>query len=388
MASKASFEYDPFTAEFQQRSHEIYRELRDQHPVYHNPERGFWAISRFEDVWAASLDLDSLTTEGIEEAKALKPMLNFLDPPRHNQLRALVSRAFTFRRIEEMEPRIRDLAKELIDGFADRGSCDLLEAYATPLPGQIIAEMIGVPAERREEFLAYTRAIALGDQSEGIARSIRNPATKIYEEFAVLLEERRSKRRDDLMSALLDAETEGERLSQEEILGFCFQLIIAGNDTTTTLIGNGAVLLAQHPDQRALLAREPARIPGAIEEMLRYEPPAQALPRRARRDLEVHGRTIPADARVLMVFAAANLDEREFEQPERFDIERKIKRHLALGHGIHSCLGASLARLEARVAFEELLTRIPEYTLEREPEWITSRWIRAHDRVQISYQAK
>ena len=388
MTSSASFDYDPFSAEFQQRSHEIYRELRDEHPAYHNPERGFWAISRFEDVWAATLDLDSLTTEGIEEAKALKPMLNFIEPPRHNQLRALVSRAFTFRRIEEMEPRIRSLARELIDGFAGRGRCDLLEAYATPLPGQIIADMIGVPKERREEFLGYTRAIALGDQSQSIAKAIRNPAAKIYEEFASLLDERRAREEDDLMSALVRAEIEGERLTQEEILGFCFQLIIAGNDTTTTLIANGAVLLAQHPDQLALLAREPERIPNAVEEMLRYEPPAQALPRRTRRDLLLHGKTIPADARVLLVFAAANLDEREFEDPERFDIERKITRHLALGHGIHSCLGASLARLEARVAFEELLARIPEFDVESKTDWLTSRWIRAHKAVPISFSAR
>jgi cytochrome P450 len=388
MASSATFEYDPFTAEFQQRSHEIYRGLRDEHPVYHHPGRNFWAISRFEDVWAATLDLDALTTEGIEEAKALKPMLNFLDPPRHDQLRALVSRAFTFRRVQEMEPRIRSLAGELIDGFASRGRCDLLEEYATPLPGRIIADMIGVPPERRQEFLEYTRAIALGDQSESIAGAIRDPAEKIYEEFSVLLEERRAKRTDDLMSALLDAEIEGERLTQEEILGFCFQLIIAGNDTTTTLIGNGAVLLARHPDQLALLARQPERIPNAVEEMLRYEPPAQALPRRARRDLELHGRTIPADARVLLVWAAANLDEREFEQPERFDVERKITRHLAFGHGVHFCLGASLARLEARVAFEELLARIPEYVLESDPGWLASRWLRAHRAVEISFDAR
>jgi cytochrome P450 len=388
MTSTAGFEYDPFTAEFQQRSHEIYRELRDEHPLYHHAERNFWAISRFEDVWAATLDLESLTTEGIEEAKALKPMLNFLDPPRHDQLRALVSRAFTFRRVQEMEPRIRSLARQRIDGFASRGHCDLLAEYATPLPGQIIADMIGVPAERRLEFLDYTRAIALADQSQSITGAIRDPAAKIYGEFALLLDERRSRRRDDLMSALLDAEIEGERLSQEEILGFCFQLIIAGNDTTTTLIGNGAVLLAQHPDQLALAAREPERIPNAVEEMLRFEPPAQALPRRARRDLELHGKTIPVDARVLLVWAAANLDEREFDEPERFDIERKITRHLALGHGVHFCLGASLARLEARVAFEELLARIPEYALESEPDWIPSRWIRAHSEVRISFSPR
>ena len=385
MTVPKQFEYDPFESDFQEQSHQIYRTLRDAHPAYHNEERGFWAISRFADVWAATLDLDALTTEGMEEAKALKPMLNFLDPPRHDQLRALVSRAFTFRRVQEMEPKIRRIARELIEELASRGECELLEDYAIPLPGRIIAEMIGVPSDRREEFLDYTRAIALGDQSKSLAASIRDPAEKIYTEFGLLIEERLERRQDDLMSALIDAEIDGDRLTKDEIEGFCFQLIIAGNDTTTTLIGNGAVLLEQHPDQLALLAREPDRIPNAVEEMLRFEPPAQALPRRARRDFELHGQTIPEDARVLLVWAAANLDEREFEDPERFDVERKIKRHLALGHGTHFCLGASLARLEARVAFEELLARIPEYAVTRPPEWITSRWLRGHEEIRISF---
>ena len=385
MTVPKQFEYDPFKSDFQEQSHQIYRTLRDAHPAYHNEERGFWAISRFADVWAATLDLDALTTEGMEEAKALKPMLNFLDPPRHDQLRALVSRAFTFRRVQEMEPKIRRIARELIEEFASRGECELLEDYAIPLPGRIIAEMIGVPSDRREEFLDYTRAIALGDQSKSLTASIRDPAERIYTEFGLLIEERLERRQDDLMSALIDAEIDGDRLTKDEIEGFCFQLIIAGNDTTTTLIGNGAVLLEQHPDQLALLAREPDRIPNAVEEMLRFEPPAQALPRRARRDFELHGQTIPEDARVLLVWAAANLDEREFEDPERFDVERKIKRHLALGHGTHFCLGASLARLEARVAFEELLARIPEYAVTRQPEWITSRWLRGHEEIRISF---
>ena len=385
MTSTAPFEYDPFRPDFQSQSHAIYRELRDEHPAYHHPTRDFWAISRFEDVWAATLDLDALTTEGMEEAKALKPMLNFLDPPRHDQLRALVSKAFTFRRVQEMEPRIRSLAQKLIESFAETGHSELLEDYAIPLPGSIIAEMIGVPLERRKEFLSYTRAIALGDQSKSLTDTIRDPAEKIYREFGLLIEERRKRPQDDLMSALLESEIEGERLTDEEIEGFCFQLIIAGNDTTTTLIGNGAVLLAQHPEQLALLAREPARIPNAVEEMLRYEPPAQALPRRARREIQMYDQVIPEDARVLLVWAAANLDEREFEDPERFDIERRAKRHLALGHGTHFCLGASLARLEARVAFEELLARIPDFALASEPEWMTSRWLRGHEEVHLSF---
>jgi hypothetical protein len=277
----AAFTYDPYTAAFQARAHEIYRELRDQHPVYHNPERGIWAISRFEDVWQATLDLDVLTTEGIEEATLLLPMLNFLDPPRHDRLRALVSRAFTHRRVQEMEPRIRALARELLDEIDPREDCDLLAGFAEPLPGRVIAEMIGVPPERRATFLSHTRAMLNTDPTKSISETIRDPSERIYAEFGQLLEERRRERRDDLMSALVDAEIDGEQLGDDEILGFCYQLIVAGNDTTTALIGNGVVLLAQHADQRAQLAKEPSTIPNAVEEVLRYEAPAQALPRRS-----------------------------------------------------------------------------------------------------------
>lgn len=384
MPTDAAFVYDPYVAEFQQHSHATYRRLRDEHPVYHNEARGFWAISRFEDVWQATTRVDALTTEGIEETETLLPMLNFLDPPRHDRLRQLVSRAFTLRRVGEMEPRVRRLARELLDAFEGREAVDLVADFAEPLPGRLIAEMIGVPPDRRETFLGHTRRMLATSPDVSITDAIREPSERIYEEFAQLLDERRHTPTADLMSALLDAEIDGERLSDGEILGFCYQLIVAGNDTTTALIGNGAVLLAQHPDQRKRLCDAPEGIPAAVEEMLRFEPPAQALPRRSRTEYTLHGVTIPRDERVLLVWAAANLDEREFDEPERFDVTRDATRHLAFGHGIHFCLGASLARLEARIAFEELLGRFPDYRLAEEPGWIGSRWARAHPRIQLA----
>lgn len=283
-----------------------------------------------------------------------------------------------------MEGRVRALARELLDDLDGRSQCEFVGAFAEPLPGRIISEMIGVPTERRETFLSHTRCMLTTDPSKTITESIEEPSKRIYEEFSRLLDERRARPASDLMSALVAAEIDGEKLADEEILGFCYQLIVAGNDTTTSLIGNGAVLFAQHPDQKALLAREPGRIPNAVEEVLRYEPPAQALPRQTRKPLALHGRTIPVDERVLLVWAAANLDEREFEDPERFDVTRKITRHLAFGHGVHFCLGASLARMEARIAFEELLARYPDYALEREPAWVHSRWARAHGEIELS----
>jgi len=382
-ATRETSLYDYEAAGFNERLYEIYRELRDAHPVYRDPERGTYVLSRYADVRTAANDPATFSSEDTEISQGLLPMIQQLDSPRHDQLRALVSAAFTPRRIAAIEPLARKVAIELIEALRERGEGDLLHDFAKHLPSRVIGEMIGVPAERREAFLEWTERMVTAPVNSKDGKPSRVPAYKIYEEFALLLEERRRERRGDLMSALLGAELEGKRLTQEELLGFCFVLIVAGNDTTTNLIANGSVLLAEHPEQRALLAREPGRIPTAVEEMLRYESPAQALPRRLTRDVELHGVRLPAGSAAKLVWGAANHDDREFEDPERFDVLRDAKRHLALGQGVHYCLGANLARLEGRVAFEELLTRLPDYELAGPAGWLTSSWARAHDRVPI-----
>jgi cytochrome P450 len=309
------------------------------------------------------------------------PMIVFMDPPRHDQLRALVSRAFTPKRIAAMEPRIRAYARELLDAAAREGGCDLVHAYAMPLPSMVIGEMIGV-GEQRAAFLELTEQFVATDPESGNAA---HPAREIYAIFAQLLDERRRAPADDLMSALLSAEIDGRRLADDELIGFCFTLIVAGNDTTASLVGNGAVLLANHPTERAKLRADPGLVPNAIEEMVRIESPAQSLPRTATRDIVLHGTRIPAGSRVQLVWQAANLDPREFSDPERFDVTRAIERHLGFGHGIHYCLGAALARLEARVAFEELLARFPAYRLEVEhPPRVTSSWARAYASIPVA----
>jgi cytochrome P450 len=335
MPDPSGFVYDPSRADFQANAHTIYKRLRDEQPVYHNPAIDVWAISRFADVRDAATDTETFSSENTDISIGLLPQIQSMDPPRHDALRNLVSRAFTGRRADAMEPRIRAIARGLIGRFAARGTADLLAEFARHLPSLVIGEMIGVPEDRREAFLGWTEALV---ETGGHATEMIQAATSIYGEFSKLLAERRATRRDDLMSALVDAELDGERLSEEDLLGFCFVLIVAGNDTTTNLIANGAVLLAEHPDQRALLASNPAAIPSAIEEMVRCESPAQALPR-----------------------------------------------HLGFGHGTHFCLGARLARLEARVAFEELLAVMPEYELTGDPGWVTSIWARAHKRVPVAF---
>ena len=379
------FVYDPSRPDFQARIYEIYRTLRDEHPVYRNPDTGVYALARFEDVRAAASDPRTFSSEGTSLGIGLLPHIQTMDPPRHDRLRNLVTVAFTPRRVAEMEPRIREIARGLLDQFAGKGRADLMADYARHVPSRVIGDMIGVPPERREAFLHWTESMVAVPADTTQSQNVRAAAQKIYEEFARLLDERRRTRREDLMSALLDAEIDGEKLSQEDLLGFCFVLIVAGNDTTTNLIANGAILLARHEVARRELVADPALIEDAIEEMLRCESPAQALPRRATREVRLHGVTIPAGAEVKLVWGAANRDEREFEDPDRFDVHRRIRRHLAFGQGLHFCLGANLARLEVRVAFEELLARIPCYDLAETPGWVTSVWARSPEEVAVRF---
>ena len=377
--------YDPSSSSFQDHLYEIYRTLRDEHPLYHNEEQGWWALSRFEDVLAAANDPETFSSENTSIATGLLPNVQSVDPPYHDQLRSLVTTAFTRSRMGAMEPRIREIARELIDGFAGSGKCDLMLDYARHLPSLVIGEMIGVPRDRREIFLECTEAMVSIDPKQNQTHQNARAATRIYEEFTTLLEERKQEPREDLMSALIEAEFDGRHLSQEELLGFCFVLIVAGNDTTTNLIANAAVLLSQHPEQRQRLAARPDRMEGALDELVRYDSPAQALPRLATRDVSLHGRTLPKGAEVKLVWGSANHDEREFEDPERLDIDRLITRHLGFGHGTHYCLGAKLARLEARVGLQELLAHLPEYQLDAAPRWQVSVWARAYASVPVSF---
>jgi cytochrome P450 len=382
---RESIAYDPSRPDFQDRLHAIYRRLRDERPVHYEQASREWILSRHEDVRAAACDHASFSSEGTDISRGLLPMIQALDPPRHDALRARALKAFTASRIALLEPEIRRIARELVGAFAGAGRADLVAEFARQLPSRVIGSLIGIPPDRREKFLAWTDELVEASPESALDERFRHPAIGIYREFAQLLAERRDARRDDLMSALLDAEVDGQGLSQEELLGFCFVLVVAGNDTTTNLIANGAALLAEHPEQRALLVAEPARIPSAIEEMLRFEAPAQALPRIARREVVLHGVAIPEGAQVRLLWGSANRDGRVFEDPDRFDVARDARGHLAFGQGIHFCLGAHLARLEARVAFEELLARIPGYRLAEPPTWRRSIWARAHPALRIAF---
>jgi cytochrome P450 family 130 len=368
-----AFHADPFP---------IYARLRNTRPVHHDEGRGFWALSRFADVLAAARDPETFSS-WVVEADALLPQLNFLDGPQHHDLRALVSLAFTPRRVAELEPLVTAIVDDLFHQFASNGGGDLVADFSGPLASRVVGSLIGIPESRLEEFRHWTDQLSTLGQTGEVGR-LRSVAGAIYELFGDLLVTRRADPTDDLMSALVTASIDGRALTQDEILGFCFLLVSGGNDTTTHLIATGAVLLTENPETRATLAGDPTKLPAAIEEMLRLEPPAQLHSRTTTRSVEVQSVTIPARSRVLLLWGSANRDEREFTNPDAFDLERTNTRHLGFGFGPHFCLGASLARLEARVAFAGLLARWPDYEFAEPPTRLLSPWARGFEQVPIA----
>ena len=383
--------YDLYGADFRSDPHRTFRQMREQDPVLLQPgldgEALIWFVTRYDDVAAVLLDNErfvrdprlALTEEELAAQELPAPlqaidnhMLN-RDGDDHRRLRRLVTKAFTPRMVEQLRPRIQEIADELIDAVEARGSMDLSAEYAFPLPITVIAELLGVPNADQDRFKDWSDAIitpALGPEA---MERFFGQMGEFVEYLTDLFAARRAEPQDDLVSALLAARDEEDALTEEELFGTVVLLIVAGHETTVGLIGNAVVNLLSHPDQLELVRADASLLPAAIEEALRYEGPVErALNRWAATDVELGGQTIRRGELVIAIVNAADRDPDRFDDPDRLDVQREDSRHLAFGRGSHFCLGAPLARLEAGIALETLFRRLPGLRLAVEPnklEW-------------------
>lgn len=377
--------YNPWLPEHRRDPYPAYRRLRERAAIVRMPLFGAWLATRYADVemvlrerrFSANRD-DLLIMKLLRRSSRQAPdLLNLvdhnllmIDPPRHTRLRGLVNKAFTPRRVERLRPRVEVLVEELLDRVARRGEMELIRDLAAPLPVIVIAELLGVPPEDREQLVRWSdELVELLDPLSG--RDGLDPPKRashvLAEYFRRLLAERRREPRDDLLSAMLAAEDQGERLQEGELLSLCELILAAGNETTRNLIGNGVLALIRHPEERKRLQEEPALLPSAVEEFLRFDGPIQMTDRVATEDCEIGGQRIRAGQLVGVLLGSANRDPERFTDPDRLDVGRADNRHLAFGHGLHFCLGAGLARLEAQVAIGALLRRFPDFRGEPEP---------------------
>jgi cytochrome P450 len=377
--------FDPTSPAMRDDPYPVYRELRDRDPVHYSEKFSTWVLSRYDDVRNALLDPQTYCSGrgvllGSDPADFL-PMVETTDPPEHTPLRALIGEAFRRRNVGPMEESLQGLVTQLIDGFIERGECDLSAELAWPFPANVICELLGVPDEDREQFRDWAYALSTTHDGEP------NAAKSIYAYFADILEARRARPRGDLISTLLQARIDGQALTQTQLLGTCFQLVIAGHETTTNLLGNTFVLLCRDRDLRRRLIEQRDLVPSALEEILRFEPPVQGLSRTLTRDVELHGRKMKAGDRVHCLFAAANRDERAFDSPDRLDPTRSPNPHLSFGFGIHFCAGAHLARLEARIAVSAALERLPDFEMiDERVERFPSLMLRGVQRLPVTFE--
>jgi len=363
---------DPYAWEFHEDPYPTYRRLRDEAPLYRNERLGFWALSRHDDVLAGFKDTAHLSNadgvsldRAVDGAASDRASFLAMDPPRHDEMRGLVARGFTPKRVADLEPHIRAIATAHIDRFIERAECDFIREFAGPLPMDVVSELLGVPGEDRDRLRALAETLLhRKDGIAGIPPAAADAARSITAYFRDLVVARRRQPSGDLASALLAAELDSARLSERDVIAFLFLMIIAGNETTTKLLGNALYWLWRNPAARDAVRADPGLVPGWIEETLRYDSSTQMLARTVRGGVAFHGRTLPDGDRVLLLVGAANRDERVFADPDRFDVRRDASAHLAFGRGTHFCMGAALARLEARVALEEVQRRFADFEIE------------------------
>jgi cytochrome P450 len=366
--------YDPYDVDINADPYPVFKQLRDESPLYYNENYDFFALCRFADVAAALADAKRFTSGRggiLELIKANVEMppgtLIFEDPPLHTIHRSLLSRVFTPRRVAALEPKIREFCGHSLDPLIGAGGFDFISDLGAQMPMRVIGMLIGIP-DADQEAIRRMADEALRTEA-GQPMDVPDAPTFGSEMFAEYIDWRLEHPSDDLMSDLLQAEFEDEngdtrRLTRDEAVLYTTVVAGAGNETTTRLIGWAGKVLAEHPDQRRELVADRSLIPNAIDELLRYESPAPHIGRYSPQEVELYGRTVPAGAAMLLLGGAGNRDERHFDQPDRFDIHRKVGQHLTFGYGIHYCLGAALARLEGRIALDEVLSRFTEWEVD------------------------
>ena len=419
-----AIDYTPFSEKVRADPYPYYRALRDEAPVYWSEGAGGWVVSRYDDVrdvltHAELFSSDAMRTallgippgvDPLEDPELVKVLMTLastgpfsvddlagpgaiiaVDPPEHTEQRNIVNRGFSPRRIAVWEDRIRGIIDELMNEIPRDGSFDLVSGLAVPLPMIVIAELLGVETERRHDFKRWSDGLVSGISGSGRAAGlVEGGFVDTMKEFSAYLrevaEQRRAEPRDDLISALVRAEGGEGTLSPFQLIMFASVLLVAGNETTTNLIGNTVNTLLDHPDQLELVARDPSLIPALVDESLRYQSPIQFVFRRTRQDVEIAGTPIPQDSFVVPLLGSANRDERQFPDPDVFDITRDAKGHLAFGFGVHYCLGSHLARLEGKIALEAIVPELPRLRRrDANVEYVDSFLVRGPRRIELAW---
>jgi cytochrome P450 len=367
--------WDPYDEVIDTTPYDIWRRMRDEAPVYRNDAYDFWAYSRYEDVNAASRSpllyssAKGTVLEMMGNDLASPGMIIFMDPPEHDELRILVSRAFTPRRISALEDQVSAICAEYLDPQIGSSGFDYLTDFGMHLPSRVISALLGVPGSDQPSVLHMIDTMFHVEPGVGMINDVAFTARiELYEYLAAQLAERRDRPTDDMLTALtqvqLNQDGVSRSLTQEEAVNFALLLVSAGTETVARLLGWAAVVLADHPDQRALMAADPSLVAGGVEELLRYEAPSPVQGRLTTDEVELHGVTIPTGSKVLLLTGSAGRDERQYPEPDRFDVRRKVDQHMSLGIGTHYCVGAALARLEGRIALTETLKRFPEWDVD------------------------
>jgi pimeloyl-[acyl-carrier protein] synthase len=357
----------------------LYHRLRTKDPIHWDPFLREWVVTRYDDVVYVFHHLSAMRTPTPEQlemlglstltpfAQVMIRQMLFMDPPAHGRIRNLASKAFTARRVRGLQSHIQDITDQLLDVVQDKGRMDVIADLAYPLPAIVAAEMLGLPASDRHQLKAWSEDFAemLGNFSYNADRApaLLYSLQKMCAYFHAAVQEHREHPRDDVISALVTSEQDGDRLTDEEVVANCIIIMVGGQETTTNLIGNGLLTLLRHPDQLALLSANPALIPSAVEELLRYESPIQYTTRIAQENMVLRGKSIHKDERVVAVMGAANRDPERFPNPDTLNICRQDNKHVAFAIANHFCFGAPLARLEGQMAFETVLRRMPHLSL-------------------------